>query len=59
MTKEKIFQLFQQPYNQAQWKQFLGETFTHARLLATPETLAGIDTNVASNGTYCSKRKRH
>jgi hypothetical protein len=47
MTKVQIFQLFQKPYNQAHWKQFLGETFTNARLLAAPETLAGIDKNVA------------
>ncbi|GIV28627.1 MAG: hypothetical protein KatS3mg027_2441 [Bacteroidia bacterium] len=41
MTKEQIFQLFQQPYNQTHWKQFLGETFTNARLLATPENTYG------------------
>ena len=48
MTQEQIHQLFKQGYNQANWKQFLGETFTKSRLLATPETLTGIDSNVAS-----------
>ncbi|MCZ2131047.1 MAG: BREX-1 system adenine-specific DNA-methyltransferase PglX, partial [Bacteroidia bacterium] len=48
MTQEQIHQLFKQGYNQANWKQFLGETFANARLLATPETLTGIDSNVAS-----------
>lgn len=48
MTQEQIHQLFKQGYNQTNWKQFLGETFTKARLLATPETLTGIDTNVAN-----------
>ena len=48
MTQEQIHQLFKQGYNQANWKQFLGETFTKPRLLATPETLTGIDGNVAS-----------
>jgi len=48
MTYEQIHTLFKQGYNQANWKKFLGETFTHARLLATPETLTDIDSNVAS-----------
>jgi hypothetical protein len=48
MTKEQIHQLFKQGYNQANWKQFLGETFIKSRLLTTPETLTGIDSNVAS-----------
>jgi hypothetical protein len=48
MTYEQIHTLFKQGYNQANWKQFLGETFTYARLLATPETLTDIDSNVAS-----------
>jgi len=47
MTQEQIHNLFKQGYNQVNWKQFLGETFANARLLANPETLIGIDTNVA------------
>jgi len=47
MTYDQIHNLFNQGYNQANWKQFLGETFAKARLLASPETLIGIDTNVA------------
>ena len=47
MTQEQIHNLFKQGYNQVNWKQFLGETFTKARLLASPEMLIGIDTNVA------------
>jgi hypothetical protein len=48
MTQEQIHQLFKQGYNQTSWKQFLGETFTQAHLLKSPETLTGIDGNVAS-----------
>jgi len=47
MTQEQIHNLFKQGYNQVNWKQFLGETFVKARLLASPETLIGIDNNVA------------
>ncbi len=47
MTQEQIHNLFKQGYNQINWKQFLGETFVKARLLASPETLIGIDINVA------------
>jgi adenine-specific DNA-methyltransferase len=48
MTQEQIHQLFKHGYNQSAWKQFLGETFTNSRLLTSPETLTGIDSNVAS-----------
>lgn len=48
MTQEQIHKLFKQGYNQAKWKQFLGETFANARLLTSPETLIGIDSNVAN-----------
>ncbi|WP_276359809.1 N-6 DNA methylase [Daejeonella sp. H1SJ63] len=48
MTYEQIHKLFKQRYNQNNWKQFLGEAFAKSRLLATPEILTGIDTNVAS-----------
>lgn len=48
MTYEQIHNLFKQRYNQTNWKQFLGEAFASSRLLATPETLSGIDSNVAS-----------
>lgn len=47
MTQEQIQTLFKQAYSQSSWKQFLGEVFANARLLATPETLAGINTAVA------------
>ncbi|MEY3402118.1 MAG: hypothetical protein RLZZ86_1733 [Cyanobacteriota bacterium] len=29
MKKQQIQNLFNQPYNQAQWKQFLGQTFAN------------------------------
>lgn len=48
MTQPQIQDIFKQRYNQAKWKQFLGETFANAQLLSTPETLTGIDVNVAS-----------
>jgi len=48
MTYEQIHSLFKQRYNQSNWKQFLGEAFAKSRLLATPEILTGIDSNVAS-----------
>jgi len=48
MTYDKIHTLFKQRYNQSNWKQFLGEAFPNSRLLATPEILTGIDSNVAS-----------
>lgn len=48
MTYEQIHNLFKQGYNQTNWKQFLGEAFAKSRLLATPEILTGIDSNVAS-----------
>ena len=48
MTYEQIHNLFKQRYNQNNWKQFLGEAFAKSRLLATPEILTGIDSNVAS-----------
>jgi adenine-specific DNA-methyltransferase len=48
MTYEQIYNLFKQRYNQTNWKQFLGQAFATSSLLATPETLTGIDSNVAS-----------
>ena len=48
MTYDQIHNLFKQRYNQSNWKQFLGEAFAKSRLLATPEILTGIDSNVAS-----------
>ena len=48
MTYDQIHNLFKQCYNQNNWKQFLGEAFAKSRLLATPEILTGIDSNVAS-----------
>lgn len=48
MTTEQINNLFKQPYNQAGWRQFLGEAFSNAHLLANPDILTGIDSNVAS-----------
>ncbi len=49
MTQSQIQDIFKARYNQAKWKQFLGETFANAKLKLTPETLTGIDINVASN----------
>jgi len=48
MIQPQIQDIFNQRYNQAKWKQFLGETFANAQLFSTPETLTGIDINVAS-----------
>ena len=48
MTQQQIQQLFQQRYNQNNWKQFLGQAFVNARLLSTPEILTGINTDVAT-----------
>ena len=48
MTYEQINSLFKQCYNQNNWKQFLSGVFANCRLLATPQILTGIDSNVAS-----------
>ena len=48
MIQQQIQQLFQQRYNQTNWKQFLGQVFANARLLSTPEILTGINTDVAT-----------
>lgn len=48
MTQQQIQQLFQQRYNQNNWKQFLSQAFTNARLLSTPEILTGINSDVAT-----------
>ena len=48
MIYEQIHNLFKQRYNQNNWKKFLGEVFAKSRLLATPEILSGIDSNVAT-----------
>ncbi len=48
MTLLQIQEVFTKPYNQATWKQFLGETFAHTRLLIKPENLKNIDQNGAS-----------
>ncbi|CAD5959255.1 Eco57I restriction-modification methylase domain-containing protein [Planktothrix agardhii] len=45
---QQIKDIFNQRYNQDKWKQFLGKTFPNTRLISTPETLTGIDINVAS-----------
>ena len=47
MTQHQIQEIFQQGYSQTNWKQFLGEAFANARLLAIPDTLTDIDSNVA------------
>lgn len=48
MTQQQIQQHFQLRYNQNNWKQFLSQTFSDARLLSTPDILTGINTNVAT-----------
>jgi adenine-specific DNA-methyltransferase len=48
MTYEQIHNLFKKRYNQNNWKQFLSEAFANTRMLAKPEILTGIDSNVAS-----------
>ncbi|MFM7409131.1 MAG: hypothetical protein ACKO3K_21330 [Cuspidothrix sp.] len=49
MKKQQIQNLFNQRYNQATWKQFLGQAFANVQLLSTPENLTGIDDHVATN----------
>ncbi len=49
MTQAQIQQLFQQKYNQHNWKQFLAQTFANNQLLAKPETISNINTHVASS----------
>ncbi|MTJ46795.1 Eco57I restriction-modification methylase domain-containing protein [Dolichospermum sp. UHCC 0259] len=49
MKKQQIENLFTQRYNQAKWKQFLGQAFANVQLLSTPENLTGIDDHVATN----------
>lgn len=48
MTQAQIQHLFQQRYNQNNWKQFLGETFVNAQLLTKPEVISDINTHAAS-----------
>jgi hypothetical protein len=49
MKKQQIQNLFNERYNQATWKQFLGQAFANVQLLSTPENLTGIDDHVAAN----------
>jgi hypothetical protein len=49
MKKLQIQTLFTQRYNQAKWKQFLGETFANSQLLSTPKNLPDVDYHVATN----------
>ncbi|MEA5531819.1 Eco57I restriction-modification methylase domain-containing protein [Dolichospermum sp. UHCC 0684] len=49
MKKQQIQDLFNQRYNQATWKQFLGQAFANVQLLSTPENLTVIDHHVAAN----------
>ncbi len=49
MTQLLIKEVFTKSYNQAIWKQFLGEIFNNTKLFIKPETLTNIDINVASN----------
>lgn len=48
MTYEQVHNLFNQRYNQTNWRQFLGEAFAKSRLFVTSEMLIGIDSKVAS-----------
>lgn len=48
MTQQQIQQLFQLRYNQNNWKQFLSQAFSDARLLSSPDILTGINTDVAT-----------
>ncbi len=47
MTQLQIQELFKQRYNQAKWKQFLGETFYDAKLFIKPQVLTGFDNQIA------------
>lgn len=49
MTQSEIQHFFQHRYNQKNWKQFLGETFANVRLLASPDVLTDINTDVATS----------
>lgn len=48
MTQQQIQQLFQQQYNQKNWKQFLSQAFSNARFSSTPEILTGINADVVT-----------
>ncbi|MCF8365979.1 MAG: Eco57I restriction-modification methylase domain-containing protein [Bacteroidales bacterium] len=48
MTQQHIQQLFQLRYNQNNWKQFLSQAFSDARLLSSPDVLTGINSDVAT-----------
>src|ERR1035437_7201393 len=49
MTQAQIQHLFQQKYNQNDWKHFLGATFVNAQLLTKPEVISDINTHAASS----------
>jgi len=48
MTQQQIQQLFQLRYNQNNWKQFLSQAFSDARLQSSPDILTGINADVAT-----------
>ncbi len=49
MALQDIQQLFKQRYDRQNWRRFLSESFAGAQLLDQPETLTGIDGNVAAS----------
>lgn len=48
MTQSEIQHFFQQRYNRDAWVRFLGQAFSNASLLSSPELLTGINTDVAA-----------
>jgi adenine-specific DNA-methyltransferase len=52
MTQAQIQQLFQQRYNQTNWKKFLGENFPGVSLYAAPKLLTGINDDVATEAHH-------
>lgn len=48
MTQSEIQHFFQQRYNRDAWVRFLGQAFSNASILSSPELLTGINTDVAT-----------
>ncbi len=49
MNTQSIQNLFQNRYEKTQWKSFLAEIFKNSMFFREPETLIGIDKNIASS----------
>jgi len=49
MNTQSIQNLFQNKYEQTQWKSFLADIFKNSMFFSEPECLIGIDKNIASS----------